>query len=169
MSDGLTVPFALAAGLSGAVDSTRVVITAGFAEIAAGSIAMGLGGWLCLMLWPLQHLYASPVDPQVGSALMLLYPAAIGYANELPWRLPEDLKFFKKTTLGHPILMGRKTYESIVKPLKGRTNIVVTRGSGFHADGEQPRERWPAEHRHRDSEPAAVRPRHPARAAARAR
>jgi VIT1/CCC1 family predicted Fe2+/Mn2+ transporter len=46
MSDGLTVPFALAAGLSGVVDSTRVVITAGFAEIAAGSIAMGLGGYL---------------------------------------------------------------------------------------------------------------------------
>src|SRR5438876_10308896 len=46
MSDGLTVPFALAAGLSGAVDSTKVVITAGLAEIAAGSIAMGLGGYL---------------------------------------------------------------------------------------------------------------------------
>ncbi len=46
MSDGLTVPFALAAGLSGAVDSTRVVLTAGFAEIAAGAIAMGLGGYL---------------------------------------------------------------------------------------------------------------------------
>lgn len=46
MSDGLTVPFALAAGLSGAVDSNRVVITAGLAEIAAGSIAMGLGGYL---------------------------------------------------------------------------------------------------------------------------
>jgi len=44
-------------------------------------IAMGLGGWLCLMLWPLQQLYVSPVDPQVGSALMLLYPAAIGYAT----------------------------------------------------------------------------------------
>src|SRR5687768_9028814 len=46
MSDGLTVPFALAAGLSGAVDSTDIVITAGLAEIAAGSIAMGLGGYL---------------------------------------------------------------------------------------------------------------------------
>src|SRR5690242_13841652 len=46
MSDGLTVPFALAAGLSGAVDSTRIIITAGLAEIAAGSIAMGLGGYL---------------------------------------------------------------------------------------------------------------------------
>jgi len=44
-------------------------------------IALGLGGWLTLMLWPLQHLYASPVDPQVGSALVLLYPAAIGYAT----------------------------------------------------------------------------------------
>ena len=46
MSDGLTVPFALAAGLSGAVESTSIVITAGLAEIAAGSIAMGLGGYL---------------------------------------------------------------------------------------------------------------------------
>ena len=44
-------------------------------------IAMGLGAWLCLMLWPLQQLYQSPFDPQVGSALMLLYPAAIGYAT----------------------------------------------------------------------------------------
>jgi VIT1/CCC1 family predicted Fe2+/Mn2+ transporter len=46
MADGLTVPFALAAGLSGAVDSTHIIITAGIAEIAAGSIAMGLGGYL---------------------------------------------------------------------------------------------------------------------------
>ena len=46
MSDGLTVPFALAAGLSGAVESTRIVVTAGLAEVAAGSIAMGLGGYL---------------------------------------------------------------------------------------------------------------------------
>src|SRR5574342_749182 len=46
MSDGLTVPFALAAGLSGAVDTTRIIVTAGLAEIAAGSIAMGLGGYL---------------------------------------------------------------------------------------------------------------------------
>jgi VIT1/CCC1 family predicted Fe2+/Mn2+ transporter len=46
MSDGLTVPFALAAGLSGAVDATRIVITAGLAEVAAGSIAMGLGGYV---------------------------------------------------------------------------------------------------------------------------
>ena len=51
----------------------------------------------------------------------------IGKDNALPWRLPEDLKFFKKTTLGHPILMGRKTFESIGRPLPGRRNIVLSR------------------------------------------
>lgn len=57
MSDGLTVPFALAAGLSGAVDSTTIVVTAGFAEIAAGSIAMGLGGYLAAKTES-EHYYA---------------------------------------------------------------------------------------------------------------
>jgi len=52
---------------------------------------------------------------------------AIGRHNELPWHLPEDLKYFKSVTLGKPIIMGRKTFESIGKPLPGRTNIVVTR------------------------------------------
>jgi dihydrofolate reductase len=51
---------------------------------------------------------------------------AIGKHNGLPWYLPEDLKFFKKTTLGKPVLMGRKTYESLGKPLPGRLNIVVS-------------------------------------------
>ena len=50
----------------------------------------------------------------------------IGKDGTLPWRLPEDLKFFKKTTLGHPILMGRKTFDSIGKPLPGRRNIVLS-------------------------------------------
>lgn len=51
----------------------------------------------------------------------------IGKSNgELPWHLPEDFKHFKATTLGHPIIMGRKTFLSLGKPLKGRTNIVVT-------------------------------------------
>lgn len=59
----------------------------------------------------------------------------IGKNNQLPWRLPEDLKYFKRTTMGHPIVMGRKTYESIGKPLPGRTNIVLTRDENFHADG----------------------------------
>ena len=51
----------------------------------------------------------------------------IGRNNQLPWRLSEDLVRFKQLTMGHPIIMGRKTFESIGKPLPGRTNIVVTR------------------------------------------
>ena len=50
----------------------------------------------------------------------------IGRDNRLPWRLPEDLAYFKRVTMGHPIVMGRRTYESIGRPLPGRTNIVVT-------------------------------------------
>lgn len=52
---------------------------------------------------------------------------AIGRHNQLPWHLPEDLKFFKKTTMGKPVLMGRKTFESLGKPLPGRLNIVLSR------------------------------------------
>ena len=51
---------------------------------------------------------------------------AIGRDNQLPWHLPEDLKFFKRTTFGKPVLMGRKTYDSLGKPLPGRLNIVVS-------------------------------------------
>lgn len=51
----------------------------------------------------------------------------IGREGRLPWHLPEDLKFFKRTTLGHPILMGRKTFDSIGRPLPGRRNIVLSR------------------------------------------
>jgi dihydrofolate reductase len=59
----------------------------------------------------------------------------IGRGNELPWRLPDDLKRFKALTLGKPIVMGRKTYESIGKPLPGRTNIVISRQPDYRADG----------------------------------
>lgn len=59
----------------------------------------------------------------------------IGYHNQLPWRLPEDLKFFKRVTMGHPIMMGRKTFESIGKPLPGRENIIVTRDESYQKDG----------------------------------
>lgn len=54
----------------------------------------------------------------------------IGKKGNLPWYIPEELKRFKQITMGHPIIMGRKTHESIGKPLPGRTNIVVTRGKG---------------------------------------
>ncbi len=53
---------------------------------------------------------------------------AIGRNNELLWHIAEDLKYFKATTTGHPVIMGRKTYESIGRPLPGRRNIVVTKG-----------------------------------------
>ncbi len=59
----------------------------------------------------------------------------IGNQNQLPWHLPADLKHFKTITTGHPIIMGRKTYESIGKPLPNRTNIVVTRDPSFRAEG----------------------------------
>lgn len=59
----------------------------------------------------------------------------IGRDNELPWHISADLKHFKRTTLGKPVVMGRKTYESIGRPLPGRTNIVVTRQQGYQPEG----------------------------------
>jgi len=59
----------------------------------------------------------------------------IGRGNRLPWHLPVDLKRLRRLTLGHPIIMGRKTYESIGKPLDGRKNIVITRQAGYLAEG----------------------------------
>ncbi len=59
----------------------------------------------------------------------------IGINNTLPWRLPEDLKHFKALTMGHHIVMGRKTYESIGKPLPGRTTVIVTRDPTYRVDG----------------------------------
>jgi len=55
----------------------------------------------------------------------------IGINNQIPWKLSEDLKNFKKTTMGHHILMGRKTFESIGRPLPGRTNIILSRNKDF--------------------------------------
>jgi dihydrofolate reductase len=60
---------------------------------------------------------------------------AIGRDGKLPWRLPEDLAFFKRVTMGHPVIMGRKTMQSIGKPLSGRKNIVLSRDPGFNPDG----------------------------------
>lgn len=60
----------------------------------------------------------------------------IGINNQLPWKLPDDFKFFKNTTYGFPIIMGRKTWESLGgKPLKGRHNIVITRQEDYSAEG----------------------------------
>lgn len=57
----------------------------------------------------------------------------IGIENRLPWHLPEDLAFFKKTTLGYPVLMGRKTYESINRPLPGRLNVILSSQADWQA------------------------------------
>lgn len=59
----------------------------------------------------------------------------IGINNKLPWYLPNDLKYFKQVTMGKPIIMGRKTFESIGKPLPGRTNIIITRNKDWQAQG----------------------------------
>lgn len=61
---------------------------------------------------------------------------AIGLGNALPWRLPADLAYFKKTTLNHTVLMGRKTFESMgSKPLPNRNNVILTRNKAFAAEG----------------------------------
>jgi dihydrofolate reductase len=59
----------------------------------------------------------------------------IGRDNQLPWHLPADLAFFKRTTMGAPMLMGRKTWESIGRPLPGRTSIVITRDPHYRTEG----------------------------------
>lgn len=59
----------------------------------------------------------------------------IGKDNKLPWHLPRELQYVKRTTMGHPIILGRKNYESIGRPLPGRRNIIVTRNEHFQAEG----------------------------------
>lgn len=60
---------------------------------------------------------------------------AIGLNGTMPWHLPDDLKLFKRLTMGHPILMGRKTWDSLGRPLPGRQNIVLTKDPQFQAEG----------------------------------
>lgn len=59
----------------------------------------------------------------------------IGRQNQMPWHLPDELKYFKRVTMGKPVVMGRNTFESIGKPLPGRPNIIVTRNPDYDADG----------------------------------
>jgi len=77
----------------------------------------------------------TPVVPVVIVAAMEKHSRAIGHNNALLWHVPADLKRFKALTLGQPVIMGRKTFESIIdilgKPLPGRTNIVVTRNADY--------------------------------------
>ncbi len=74
-------------------------------------------------------------DVDIAMIVAMAENRVIGRNNQLPWHLPNDLKYFKSTTMGKPLVMGRKTFESIGKPLPGRTNIVVSGNKGFSAEG----------------------------------
>jgi dihydrofolate reductase len=83
-----------------------------------------------------------PNLPSVASGATRIYLVAalarngvIGAGGKMPWHLPEDLKHFKQLTLGHPVIMGRRTWDSLGKPLPGRENIVVSRTRGYEAPG----------------------------------
>ncbi len=73
--------------------------------------------------------------PIISAIVAMSENRVIGDHNHLPWHLPADLKHFKTLTKGHPILMGRKTFESIGRPLPNRTNIVITSNPTFKAPG----------------------------------
>ena len=74
-------------------------------------------------------------SPRIYLVAAVAKNGVIGANGKLPWHLPEDLKHFKNLTLGHPIIMGRRTWESLGKPLPGRENIVISRKAGFEAPG----------------------------------
>lgn len=88
-----------------------------------------------------RHQYFGSITLPLPLAMTLTIIVAIdrnrgiGIGNRLPWRLPEDLAHFKHITTGHPIIMGRKTFESIGKALPGRRNVVVTRNPAWQHDG----------------------------------
>ena len=71
--------------------------------------------------------------PRVHLVAAVASNGVIGAWGKLPWHLPEDLRYFKALTFGHPVIMGRRTWDSLGKPLPGRDNIVVTRRRGFDA------------------------------------
>jgi dihydrofolate reductase len=76
-------------------------------------------------------------QPRISLIVAMDRKRGIGIANRLPWKLPEDLAHFKRTTTGHAIIMGRKTFDSIGRPLPGRRNIVVTSNPAWHMEGTQ--------------------------------
>ncbi|MGA7749149.1 MAG: dihydrofolate reductase, partial [Gallionella sp.] len=75
------------------------------------------------------------MKPRISLIVAMAKNRVIGINNTLPWHLPADLKHFKALTMGHHIVMGRKTYESIGKPLPGRTSVVVTRNAHYAPPG----------------------------------
>ena len=83
----------------------------------------------------MSHAAALPAAPRVYLVAAVAANGVIGANGGLPWHLPEDLRHFKSLTLGHPVIMGRKTWESLGRALPGRENIVVTRAPGYEAPG----------------------------------
>ncbi|ODT70280.1 MAG: diacylglycerol kinase [Nitrosomonadales bacterium SCN 54-20] len=75
------------------------------------------------------------MTPRLSVLVAMARNRAIGNNNALPWRLPHDLRHFKELTMGHPIIMGRKTYESIGRLLPGRTSIIITRQPDYEVPG----------------------------------
>jgi len=75
------------------------------------------------------------MSPRIVLVAAMANNRVIGIDNTLPWHLPEDLKHFKAVTLGKPVIMGRKTFDSIGRPLPGRLNIVITRQADWQHDG----------------------------------
>ncbi len=73
--------------------------------------------------------------PVISLVCAMANNRVIGKDNDMPWHLPADLKHFKATTMGKPIVMGRKTFESIGRPLPGRRNVVITRNPDYSAEG----------------------------------
>ncbi len=78
---------------------------------------------------------AGPIDRRLQIIVAMDPDRVIGRDNQLPWHLPEDLKHFKRITTGHTLVMGRRTYESIGRPLPNRRNIVLSRQPGWEAPG----------------------------------
>ena len=76
-----------------------------------------------------------PTEATVSFVVAVAENGVIGRDGAIPWRVPSDLKIFRRLTMGKPVIMGRKTYESIGKPLDGRDNIVITRNAAFSATG----------------------------------
>lgn len=83
----------------------------------------------------MSHAATGPAAPRVYLVAAVAANGVIGADGRLPWRLPEDLRHFKSLTLGHPVIMGRRTWESLGRALPGRENIVVTRAPGYAAPG----------------------------------
>jgi dihydrofolate reductase len=72
---------------------------------------------------------------KLSMIVAMAHNRVIGLDNKMPWHLPADLQWFKKTTLGSPIIMGRKTYDSIGRPLPGRLNIILSRNTELEIEG----------------------------------